>query len=131
MRADKCRWIPVFFDQREQVRHSDRSMIAYCKLLLTPGISPTPSGCPRLMSLAQVKNMFVCAPAQKGVSRFSSVWEVVRSLDDLFPGQSEFIRADLMMLVVLNGNDYLPKLRGVSFRRCFRSYVKLKESKFR
>ena len=79
----------------------------------------------------QVKNMFIFSPGDRGAARLASIWEVVRSLEKLFPGQSEFVRADLMVLVILNGNDYLPKVRGVSFRRCFRSYVRLKGGKHR
>ena len=75
--------------------------------------------------------MFIFSPGDRGAARLASIWEVVRSLEKLFPGQSEFVRADLMVLVMLNGNDYLPKVRGVSFRRCFRSYVRLKGGKHR
>ncbi|CAM9209236.1 unnamed protein product, partial [Laminaria digitata] len=83
------------------------------------------------LALPQVKNMFIFSPGDRGAARLASIWEVVRSLEKLFPGQSEFVRADLMVLVILNGNDYLPKVRGVSFRRCFRSYVRLKSGKHR
>lgn len=75
--------------------------------------------------------MFVFSQGDKGMGRLSSMWEVVRSLEKLFPGQSEFIRADLMLLVILNGNDYLPKARGVTFGLCFRTYLKLKAGKHR
>lgn len=75
--------------------------------------------------------MFIFSPANKGATRLSSVWEVVRSLEKWFSGQSEFVRADLMLLMVLNGNDYLPKVRGVAFSGCFRSYIKLKATKYR
>lgn len=79
----------------------------------------------------QVKNMFIFSPSDNGAARLSSVWEVVRSLEKLFPGQSEFVRADLMLLMILNGNDYLPKTRGVAFHTCFLSYAKLKAKKYR
>lgn len=59
------------------------------------------------------------------------MWEVVRSLEEIFPGQSEFVRNDLAVLIMFNGNDYLPKVRGVSFNRCFRSYTSLKKGKHR
>lgn len=59
------------------------------------------------------------------------MWEVVRSLEEIFPGQSEFVRNDLAVLIMLNGNDYLPKVRGVSFDRCFRSYTSLKKGEYR
>jgi hypothetical protein len=36
--------------------------------------------------------------------------QVVRQLEQLFPGESEFLRNDLIFLLVLNGNDYLPKV---------------------
>ena len=77
----------------------------------------------------QVKNLFVCSQADTGSFRLSSLWEVIRSLEMLFPGQSDCVRIDLAVLIMLNGNDYLPKVRGVSFDRCFRSYTKLKHGK--
>lgn len=70
--------------------------------------------------------MFVVSPAEHDAARCTSIWEVVRTLEGMFPGQSEFTRADVMVLMMLNGNDYLPKARGVAFRNCFRSYMKLK-----
>ncbi|CAN0230617.1 unnamed protein product [Hapterophycus canaliculatus] len=81
----------------------------------------------------QVKNTFICSQADIGSNgfRLSSIWEVVRSLEALFPGQSGCVRNDLAVLILLNGNDYLPKCRGVSFDRCFRCYTALKEGKHR
>ena len=74
----------------------------------------------------KVKNLFVLSPGEHDAARCTSIWEVVRALEDVFPGQSDFVRLDMMVLMILNGNDYLPKTRGVAFRSCFRSYVKLK-----
>lgn len=91
-----------------------------------------PTALPRALSWhCQVKNTFICSQKDDGSFRLSSIWEVVRSLDELFPGQSEFVRNDLAVLVMLNGNDYLPKVRGVSFNNCFRSYTALKKGKHR
>lgn len=92
--------------------------------LFLPFVFPGPLPC-------QVKDLFVCSQTDAGSFRLSSMWEVVRSLEMLFPGQSDRVRIDLAVLIMLNGNDYLPKVRGVSFDRCFRSYTALKNGKHR
>ncbi|CAM9636289.1 unnamed protein product [Pylaiella littoralis] len=83
------------------------------------------------LALSEVKNTFICSQTNTGSFRLSSIWEVVRALETSFPGQSDFVRSDLAVLIMLNGNDYLPKVRGVSFDRCFRSYTALKKGKHR
>eukprot|EP00903_Cladosiphon_okamuranus_P010318 g9763.t2 len=83
------------------------------------------------LALTEVKNTFICSPTDAGSFRLSSMWEVVRSLEETFPGQSEFVRNDLAVLIMFNGNDYLPKVRGVSFDRCFQSYTSLKKGRHR
>lgn len=62
--------------------------------------------------LSQVKNFFVFKSGPGKHGQVLSLWEVVRRLEQRFPGQSEYIRIDLMLLMVLNGNDYLPKVKG-------------------
>lgn len=74
----------------------------------------------------KVKDLFIYTEERKRMGRVTSLWEVVRSLDKLFPGQSEYIRADLMLLMVLNGNDYLPSIRGMDFGICYRTYLDIK-----
>lgn len=74
----------------------------------------------------KVKDLFIYTEERKRTGRVTSLWEVVRSLDKLFPGQSEYIRADLMLLMVLNGNDYLPSIRGMDFGTCYRTYLNIK-----
>ncbi|EKX50671.1 hypothetical protein GUITHDRAFT_66805 [Guillardia theta CCMP2712] len=91
------------------------------------------------LAVLRVKDLFVYAgkdmsqhPSSrkaKGKSSPSivlSMWEVVRSLERLFPGQSQAVRADLIVLMIMNGNDYLPKVRGGSFESFFRAYKKVK-----
>lgn len=91
-----------------------------------------PAALPRSLSLhCQVKNTFICSATGHHSFRLSSIWEVVRSLDALLPGQSEFVRNDVAVLIMLNGNDYLPKVRGVSFQTCFQAYTALKKGKHR
>ncbi|CAM9959092.1 unnamed protein product [Ectocarpus fasciculatus] len=83
------------------------------------------------LALSEVKNTFICSQTDAGSYRLSSIWEVVRSLEAMFPGQSALVRIDLAVLIMLNGNDYLPKVRGVSFSRCFQAYQALKRGKHR
>lgn len=101
----------------------------YCTL--PPSLPPSPWASLMMHLLFQVKNAFICSHTGAGSFRLSSMWEVVRSLEEMFPGQSEFVRNDLAVLIMLNGNDYLPKVRGVSFGLCFRSYTSLKNGKHR
>eukprot|EP00752_Nemacystus_decipiens_P010116 g9017.t1 len=83
------------------------------------------------LALTELQNTFICAQTEARSFRLSSLREVVRSLEELFPGQSEFVRNDMAVLIMFHGNDYLPKVRGVSFERCFRSYTSLKKGKHR
>ncbi|CAM9155529.1 unnamed protein product, partial [Phaeothamnion confervicola] len=78
------------------------------------------------LALPKVKNLFLYVSGRGGEGTMISLWEVVRELERAFPGQSEYLRADLIFLLVLNGNDYLPKVRGISFNRCFQQYKHLK-----
>ncbi|KAG5176067.1 hypothetical protein JKP88DRAFT_351243 [Tribonema minus] len=78
------------------------------------------------LALSKVKNLFVYASELKRSGRIVSLWQVTRQLEAMFPGESGGIRNDLIFLLVLNGNDYLPKVRGVSFGRCFRHYCAAK-----
>lgn len=71
----------------------------------------------------QVKNFFVCNTGPRRSGKILSLWEVVRSLERRFPGQSEYIRADLMVMMVLNGNDYLPKVRCIDVLSCGYGYT--------
>ncbi|CAN0497229.1 unnamed protein product, partial [Ectocarpus sp. 12 AP-2014] len=91
---------------------------------------PHPAG-RRCYLHGQVKNTFIFSQTDAGSYRLSSIWEVVRSLEEMFPGQSALVRIDLAVLIMLNGNDYLPKVRGVSFSRCFQAYQALKRGKHR
>lgn len=59
-----------------------------------------------------------------------SLWETTRSLARFLPGMTEEdlvqVRTDLVLLLIMNGNDYLPKLRGSSgFDKLFGSYLRL------
>ncbi|CAM9324588.1 unnamed protein product, partial [Discosporangium mesarthrocarpum] len=76
------------------------------------------------LALSKVKNLFIFDLVQGYKGQLVSLWEVVRSLEATFPGQSEHMRADLLLLLVLNGNDYLPKVRGMSFKRCYKAYLR-------
>jgi len=56
-----------------------------------------------------------------------SMWEVVRSLERLFPRSSSVARIDLLILMIMNGNDYLPKVRGSGFQGFFKAYKKARK----
>jgi len=77
-------------------------------------------------------NVFVILP-QDGKGRFShciSLWETTRTLAAYLPklrGEDIMrVRTDLVLLLIMNGNDYLPKLRGSSgFNKLFHTYLRL------
>jgi hypothetical protein len=79
---------------------------------------------------ASSHNVFVLLP--DGSSRYLAVslWETTRALSHLLPGLQAKdvmrVRTDLVVLLILNGNDYLPKLRGsAGFNKIFHTYLKL------
>lgn len=83
-----------------------------------------------LIPVASTHNAFVLL--QDGAKRYLSVslWETTRALRRIFGidriADILYIRTDLVLLLMLNGNDYLPKLRGSSgFNRLFHWYLKL------
>lgn len=55
-----------------------------------------------------------------------SMWSLIRTLEEMFPGESNGCRLDFLLICMLNGNDYLPKIRGVGFDVLWRRYVALK-----
>ncbi|KAK1865052.1 hypothetical protein I4F81_007587 [Pyropia yezoensis] len=76
-----------------------------------------------------VRDFFVyIGGAPREPATLLSVWMLVRQLDELFPGESAAVRADFVVLCLLNGNDYLPKLRGSSFPRLWNRYKRLKSA---
>lgn len=75
-------------------------------------------------------NVFVLLPDVGKRYLVVSLWETTRHLQQLLPQlKSEdimYVRSDMVLLLILNGNDYLPKLRGSSgFNRVFRTYIHL------
>ena len=79
---------------------------------------------------ASTHNVFILLP--EGNKRYLSVslWELTRSLHQRLPHLSiENImktRTDLALLLILNGNDYLPKLRGSNgFNKLFHTYLRV------
>ena len=72
-------------------------------------------------------NTFVIFPDRRKKSYCVSLWETTRSLKGMFPNMESTVdvinmRADLVALTIMNGNDYFPKLRGANFERLFSSY---------
>lgn len=85
------------------------------------------------LATTNVKNMFVFlhrttlgAKGGKVQNLVLSVWEFTRSLEALFPGESFSVRIDFILLAILRGNDYLPKLRGTDMSNLWRRYCVLK-----
>ena len=85
-----------------------------------------------VVPVASTHNVFLLMPDGSKRYLVVSCWEMTRKLQDnkILPHMKidslMTIRTDVVLLLVLNGNDYLPKLRGSSgFNRLFHSYLKL------
>ena len=83
-----------------------------------------------VIPMASTHNVFVLLP--DGNKRYISVslWETTRTLGRYLPhctiSSVIKVRTDLVLLLILNGNDYLPKLRGSSgFNKLFHAYLRL------
>ena len=54
----------------------------------------------------------------------------MRSLKRLFPRESGVARFDVLILMILtDGNDYLPKVRGSSFHGFFKAYKQVRNAR--
>lgn len=91
-----------------------------------------------LQALATVKvqNIFIFVRNAKsagkrtiGTYTIISVWEINRQLHHLFPHNSLAVRLDFIILSIMNGNDYIPKLRGSSLGRLWKRYLALRSSR--
>lgn len=75
-------------------------------------------------------NVFVLLPDGNRKYLSVSLWETTRALYRLLPkdlpsDQVLRVRTDLVLLLILNGNDYFPKLRGSSgFHKVFHTYLR-------
>jgi hypothetical protein len=81
-----------------------------------------------VIPVSSTHNVHVLLP--DGNKQFLSVslWETTKALYRLLPDlkieHMMKIRSDLVILLILNGNDYLPKLRGSSgFNKLFQAYL--------
>ena len=75
-------------------------------------------------------NVFVLLPDGNKKYFSVSLWETTRALAKFLPklkGEDIMrVRTDMVLLLILNGNDYLPKLRGSSgFNKVFHTYLRL------
>jgi 5'-3' exonuclease len=75
-------------------------------------------------------NVFVLLPDGNKQYLSVSLWETTRALAQFLPHLSSqdllHVRTDLVLLLILNGNDYFPKLRGCSgFNKVFHPYLRL------
>ncbi len=76
-------------------------------------------------------NVFVILPSGFGTSYVVSLWETTLALGRFLaphfdPKDCMYVRTDLVLLLIMNGNDYLPKLRGsAGFNKLFHTYLRL------
>jgi hypothetical protein len=76
-------------------------------------------------------NVFVILPSTGKISHVVSLWETTLTLGKYLgnkfdPSDIMRVRTDLVLLLIMNGNDYLPKLRGSSgFNKLFHTYLSL------
>ncbi len=74
-------------------------------------------------------NVFVILPSESNKSYAVSLWQTTLTLSKFLgkrfePDDTMRIRTDLVLLLIMNGNDYLPKLRGSSgFNKLFHTYL--------
>ena len=84
------------------------------------------------LATSHIRNLFVYLRhyKKKGKTKHNyiiSLWQVVRQLEITFGNHSSpRCRLDLIVMAMLTGNDYLPKLRGVSLGRLWKRYLALK-----
>jgi XRN 5'-3' exonuclease N-terminus len=82
------------------------------------------------LATVAVQNLFVyihCAsPTTVRRNTVISVWKIARHLHKLFPRDSLTVRLDFIAIAIMNGNDYVPKLRGSTMSRLWRRYLKLR-----
>ncbi|EKX32131.1 hypothetical protein GUITHDRAFT_121693 [Guillardia theta CCMP2712] len=63
---------------------------------------------------------------------FISLSELKKELETIFPDHSDIIRFDLLLLIIFNGNDYLPPLKHFNLQVSFEVYTLMKsQEKFR
>jgi len=76
-------------------------------------------------------NVFIILPSSSNTSYVVSLWETTLTLGKYLGKQFDIrqimrVRTDLVLLLIMNGNDYLPKLRGSSgFNKLFHTYLRL------
>jgi hypothetical protein len=76
-------------------------------------------------------NVFVILPSGNTKSYAVSLWETTLTLSRFLGSKFDVndtmkVRTDLVLLLIMNGNDYLPKLRGSSgFNKLFHTYLYL------
>ncbi len=76
-------------------------------------------------------NVFVILPAGGTTSYVISLWETTLTLgkylgENFDAADIMRVRTDLVLLLIMNGNDYLPKLRGsAGFNKLFHTYLRL------
>jgi XRN 5'-3' exonuclease N-terminus len=62
----------------------------------------------------------------KRTNTILSVWKIACRLHQLFPSDSLTVRLDLIIMSICSGNDYIPKLRGVTIPRLWKRYNRLR-----
>jgi hypothetical protein len=85
-----------------------------------------------LVPLSSTHNVFVLLPDGNKRVLVVSIWEATRKLASVTRA-NDFaslirVRTDFVLILLLNGNDYLPKLRSCTgFNRLYQSYIKLRQ----
>lgn len=68
------------------------------------------------LALPGLPDFHVFLPELKNTGSLVSLHDLVNILEQLYPGQSHAVRNDLVLLLVMNGNDYLPKVHIHMFK---------------
>lgn len=85
------------------------------------------------ISTSITHNVFILLPEGRKKHLCVSIWEITRTLGQMMPDvhtQNVMkMRIDIVILLILNGNDYLPKLRGSNgFNKLLHTYIRLQKS---
>lgn len=83
-----------------------------------------------VLPVAITHNVFVILPEDQRKAYSVSLWETTRVLHKYLPTldmrDMMHVRMDLVLLLIMNGNDYLPKLRGsAGFNKLFHAYLRM------
>uniref|UniRef100_A0A7S1XEB9 Xrn1 N-terminal domain-containing protein n=1 Tax=Compsopogon caeruleus TaxID=31354 RepID=A0A7S1XEB9_9RHOD len=81
------------------------------------------------LATTSFRDLFVYAQSRRDEGTVISISLLVKALEDNFPGESDRVRLDFIVLCLMNGNDYLPKVRGVGFDSLWNGYIAIKKGR--